>query len=307
MRRALMLLLLCLLLTGCTAQLPVSTEDEAVPAPVAEEALIGQEAATLWFRFEQEPYLAPEMQVIATSPTEPYETSLLRALTAGPSASQTELGGLFPDGVQVMNTYRQGRRLFVTLTRHIMNPYPDERGGYGPDATLRRELAMQGIAATVTENCDVDEVIILVEQSGQVTDSLRLRQQYYLTGEEGLAAPLKRDESLLLTPATALNTMLQCWSERDFARLYRYAAWQNRPSEAEFVDRMASLPHLAVWAAQPGNVSADGRQATFAVDATLLDGGRMTHLSGAIFRLTRDRGLWRIPVNQLFGREEDMP
>ena len=98
-------------------------------------------------------------------------------------------------------------------------------------------------------------MVILVEQGAEASDSLRLRQSYYRTGADdtALAAPLTRDEALLLSPQTTLETILQCWSERDWPRLYLYIARRDpatgleRSDYAAFAAQMDALPHLTRW------------------------------------------------------------
>lgn len=323
MRRLLPLLIACLLLTGCTGRDPLASMatpadlTAEVPAPAADDLVLERTEATLWFRFGTEPLLAPETRHISASPTAPYELTLLQALISGPSASSTELSGLFPPGTRVLSTYRQGRLLFVTLSRQIMNAWADEpdhwqsQPDWAQEVPLRRHLAMQAIAATVTENCDVDQVIILVEQTSQVSDSLRLRQSYYRNGADAsaLAAPLTRDEALLLSPQTTLSVILQCWSERDWQRLYRYVARRDpatgleRPDYADFAQQMDALPHLTAFAFCGGNVSHDGESAVFTLDASLMHSGQEAAINDGLIRLHRSRGLWRIGLSQLTQRE----
>lgn len=318
------LLLLSLLMTGCTAHDPLlpmaSMQEEAhIPAPhtAAPAQTARQETVTLWFRFGEEPLLAPEAREIDLSPTASYELTLLQALVSGPSANSPELTGLFPPGTQVLATTRQDRLLFVTLSHQIMNAYADEpdswsaQSDWAAEAPLRRKLAMQAIAATVTENCDVDTVVILVDQQKQVTNSLRLRESYYLTGaaDGALAAPLTRDESCLLTHRSTMEIILKCWAERDWPRLYAYVArtdpanGQERPDSEAFATLMNELPHLTEYAVSEGSIDHSGTQATFTLQATLMQEGNGQTLDSAIVRLCRERGIWRIGLSQLTQRE----
>lgn len=319
MRRLVLLLLCMLLLTGCAPRDPltpmVSTAtDVTVPAPVDAGALPRESAATLWFRFSGMPLLAPEERTLSLSLTAPYELALLQALTAGPTAASIELSGLFPPGVRVLATHRQGRTLFVTLSRQIMNDYADEAAITAEEAVLRRQLAMQAIAATVTENCDVDAVVILVEHTDPGSDSLRLRQSYYREGSDAsaLAQPLSRDEDVLLTPGNTLALALDSWQRRDWASLYPILARNDaatgsaRPAYEDFVAQMAALPHLTAYSASAGNISPNGQSAVFAVTLTYLDSGQPMPVTGVI-RLHRERGIWRISLSQLSGREVAMP
>lgn len=318
MRRLIPLLLLCLLLSGCSSDplspMTLSGTQADIPAPAVEGLPQAEDQATLWFRFGEEPLLASESRVITHSRTESHALAILRALIEGPSAASTDLEGLFPQGTQVLSATQSGRVMFVTLSKHIMNGYADEPSGWRdqPDwaveVPLRRVLAMQSIAATLTENCAVDTVVILVDQTA--TDSLRLRQSYYtLDGDATLAAPLTRDESLLLTPARTAEVILQCWQEENFARLYRYVARTdpetgiNRPDEDAFAQTMSGLRHLLRAEASGGSISADGQSAVFTVSGAYLDGGVEQPFTGMVLRLTREKGIWRAGLSQLTGRE----
>lgn len=320
MRKLLPLLLCCLLLAGCTRDplhpMATATNEASLPAPAVAGLPMTESRATLWFRYGEEPFLAAETREIATARTESYAFSLLQALLSGPSAASTELEGLFPSGTRVISVHQSGRLMFVTLSRHIMNGFPDEPGSWRDQADwaievpLRRELAMQSIAATLTENCDVDQVIILVEQTDAATDSLRLRQSYYtLDGSTSLAEPLQRDERLLLSPARTAEVILQCWQESDWTRLYRYIAHHDpatgdpRPEESAFVQQMTVLPHLLRAEAQGGNVSEDGRSAVFTVNGAWLSNSAEAPFSGMVLRLIREDGVWRVGLSQLIGRE----
>lgn len=325
MRRLLPLLLMCLLLCGCTAHDPIapmaSIGDElAIPAPDGSAAIPREDTVTLWFRLGTEPLLAPETRTLSLSPTASFELTLLQALTGGPAAASTELTGVFPPGTRVTAAHRQGRTLFVTLSRQIMNDFADEpkdwaaRADWAEEVPLRRLLGMQAIAATVTENCAVDEVVILVEQSQPGSDSLRLRQRYYRTisDETALAAPLRRDESLLLTPHNTARVILSCWQSRNWARLYQFVARTDpadgtaRPGYDAFAQQMSALPHLTGFTISPGSVSADGQRAVLAAEVALLDEGDAATAAWTL-QLHRERGLWRIGLSELTGREALLP
>lgn len=319
MKKLLPLLLACCLLTGCTQEsiFPAADPetDVQVPAPVVAELPEYSDQATLWFRYGTEPYLAAESREIAHSRTESHALALLRALLSGPSAASTELEGLFPQGTQVVSCTQSGQVMFVTLSKHIMNGYADEpadwrsQADWAAEVPLRRQLAMQAIAATLTENCEVDAVVILVEQTATATDSLRLRQSYYtLDGDMTLAAPLTRDESLLLTPARTAEVILQCWQEKDYARLYRYVArtdpatGASRPEEDAFLQQMSDLPTLLYATAEGGSVSANRQTAVFTVSGAYLDGGEAQPFTGMVLRLTLEKGVWRVGCSQLTER-----
>lgn len=309
-----------LALCGCAPMTPalqstataVPGTDPVLPEAQAPETLYTAQTATLYFRFQDEPYLAPESRVITQSPSEAYELALLTALLAGPSTHAASLTALFPEGTRVLSTARQGRTLFVTLSKEIMNPYPDEPAGMSSATAnaaslIRRQLCMQSLVATVTENCDVDDVQVLVEQTGTAAESLRLKQRYFLTTEDDslLVGLQTRQEDLLLTPGNTLRAILDKWLTQDWARLYLYLAAKDpvsgveRPSLSDFVTAMENLPRLAACDFSGGSVSPDGRWATFTLHAGILDGAGTRQLPGRVVRLYRSNDLWQISLAQL--------
>lgn len=312
---------LALALTILLASAPALGEqggDSLLPEAQAPAELYATQAATLYFRFLDEPYLAPETRAVTYAPSQAYELALITALLAGPSAHAAELTSLFPEGTRVLSTARQGRILFVTLSKEIMDPYPDEPADLsaataGAESLLRRQLCMQSLVATVTENCDVDDVQVLVEQTGAAAESLRLRQRYFLTtDDDSLLVGLQiRQEELLLTPETTLRAILDGWITQDWARLYRYlaakdpATGEERRSLADFIAAMEGLPRLVSCAFSGGSISLDGASATFTLCPAVLDGGQAREIPGRVLRLCREDGLWRVPLAQLTQWLED--
>lgn len=318
MRKILLPLLLCLLLSSCArdplAPMAYSGQPVDVPAPAADALPQMQDQATLWFRFGAEPFLAAETRTIAHAPTQTHALAILQELLEGPGTASAALTSLFPQGTQVLSVTQSGRIMFVTLSRHIMNGYADEPANWrdqpqwAVEVPLRRQLAMQSIAATLTENFAVDTVVILVDQTS--TDSLRLRQGYFtLDGDTALADPLVRDESLLLSPSRTAEVILQCWQEGDYGRLYQYIAPVDpmtgtvRPDEEAFAALLASQKPLLRATVAGGSVSADGQHAVFTVSGAYLDESAEAPFSGMVLHLHREKGIWRIGLSQLTGRE----
>lgn len=311
--RLIALLLCCLLLSGCTADPIASMSTPAttnLPAPLVENLPASTDAAVLWFRYGEEGLLGSETRELTVSRTESLAEPLLRTLLEGPSAASIELQGLFPQGTKLMSVTQSEGVIFVTLSHHILNAYPDEPDNWRDDpywaveSPLRRKLAMQSIAATLTENCGAQRVIILVADSKTASDSLRLKESYYLLSDAAAAAePLQRDESLLLTPTRTAEIILQCWQEADWTRLYRYiartdpATGAERPNEDDFRHAVADLPRLTDYTVSGG--STNGAQAVFTASGAYLQGGQEVPFSGRILRLTYERGLWRIGLSQL--------
>lgn len=279
-----------------------------------------RENAALYFRYLDEPYLAAEYRTITQLPSQSYEMALISELIAGPGALSAELSGLFPPGVRVLSTVRQGRTLFVTLSQAIMNGYPDEPANWREseawlqELPLRRRLCMQALAATVTENCDVDQVQVLVQQDSLTIGSLRLQAKYFMDGaaDGEVVGPLRRDPTMLLEPDTALEVILTCWRSQDWTRLYSYLALYNpqtgqkKLAQRDFQTVMEQLPRIADFTFSGGSVSAQGTQATYCVTLSLLQSdGALESAEGKIIRLLRENGLWKITLEQLTGWLEE--
>lgn len=324
MKKLLLLLLtLALLLGGCASPIPVDGAlSTNVPgtgsllpdaqAPAEQDTL---ETATLFFRYLEEPFLAQETRLITHSPSRPYELSLLTELLSGPGSHSTDLTALFPPGTRVLSTVTQGRTLFVTLSQELLSGYADDKSTSLAEQQLRRQLCMQSIVATITENCDIDQVQILVEQSGNATGSLRLQESYFLLDAQSTepVEPLTRQNDLILTPQRTAYLLCSLWCSRDWQRLYLYIARKDpstgaeRVSYRDFVTAMENLPLLSSCTAEGGSITQDGTQATFTLTATTLSNGRETQLSGCTLRLCREGGLWRTTLSQLTGWLEESP
>ena len=272
--------------------------------------------AILWFRYLDEPYLAPEVRTITRSASQTYEMALISQLLLGPGAASPELGSLFPEGTRVLSTVKQGRTMFVTFSSQIMDAYADEpvdwqeSSAWRTEAPLRRVLCMQSLVATITENCDVDQVQVLVQSGSSSVSSLRLRQNYFLDDSEDavLASPLTRDDSLLLGCEQTLSLILENWIHQDWARLYRSIAardpvsGESRVDQDTFIRQMQALPTVTAAQKSTATLSADGTCATFAVGFTVLTAsGTTKQVSSRILRLYRDDGLWRTSFDQLTG------
>lgn len=319
---ALMLLVLALMLSGCTAaitpgNLAVSTiapgTDPVTPLANASDTLRTDETVTLYFRYMDEPYLAAEHRAMSQLPTESWEYVLIHALIGGPETRSNRLDGLFPEGTQLIATEHDGRTLHVTLSGEIMNGYPDEPSDWASDPywTLevprRRSLCMQSLAATVMENSDVDRIQVFVQQpDGSV---MRLPLSYYQQTFDAIPAPmLTRDATLLLNPDNTMHIILHAWLQRDWTTLYRYLSDDDVQAgiinEHAFVTAMEAAPHLISYECSGGTVSVGGSTVTFTVKARVKE-NQTEHTEEGVIRLYRDESLWTVTVTQLTGWLEE--
>ncbi len=325
-KRAWILIPVLLVLTGCAARtLPVPEAtlvpgtDPTLPDAAVEETVRVTEERTLWFRFLDEPYLAPETRAVAQQSGQSEEMAVLSALFAGPGTQYVELGSPFPEGTRVLSTYRSGRTLLVTVSREWLNPFPDEPEDwqYDPvwqtEVPLRRKLAMQSLVATVTDSFDVDEVVVLLEQGEVLSASLRLPQSWFMDGGGDEPADAQtRDDACLLTPSVTADAIMTCWLRRDWQRLYRYVAavdpytGEARPAYRDFVADMENCAPLTSASCLGWSVSRDGGSCTVSLRVELRgdDGGART-LDARVIRLHRSGGVWKISMQSLTGWLEE--
>lgn len=313
------LLLLAPFLCGCNQILPdpvraaestlVPGVDTVLPAAEPAGSATALRNVTLYFRYEDQPYLAPEIRAITVAPDEPFELALLRELAQGPSPSSIQLSSALPEGCQILSVTGQGRTLFVTLSSAILSGWADEPDDWAQDpywqveAPLRRQLCMQSIVATITENCDYDGVQMLVEQTDVLSDSLRLRQSWFLDGsdEAALSGPLTREDAYLLTPANTLRAALEAWRNQELSLLYGYIAASNRPDYQTFTAYLQSAPRLVNFGFSGGSLDPEGATALYTMHLYTQTGGVSQEWTGRIIRLTREGDLWKIPWTQFTG------
>lgn len=309
-------LLLTASLSGCgtpavTPEIPTATlvpgTNPVLPEVNAPKYQARQENVTLFFRYGAQPYLAGETRTLYITADTSTEERLVSELLAGPGSHTTGLNGLFPEGTKVTGVSREGRTLFVTLSSDLMNAMADEPENWREDTywqtevPLRRRLAMQSLVGTLTENRDVDEVQVLVEEG---TETARLKEDYYRTDEKtgALAASLRRDADLFLTPEVTLRHLLDRWKLEDWQGMYPFLSDGEVTAWADFVTGMNRMPRIRAYETHGASISPDGETATFPVDLeTTGRDGTEESLKGRIMRLKRVNGLWKISWEQLTG------
>ncbi len=315
-----------LLLTGCSSRtdpIPESTlipgTDVTLPTVSRSHSPEKRESATLWFRFLDEPFLAAETRTIVRLSGQSYEMALLTALFDGPGTQYVELQNPFPDGARVLSTVRQGRRLLVTVSSEFLNPMNDEPPDWQSEPVwqvevpLRRMLCMQAVVATVTENCDVDEVIVLVDQREIVSNSMRLKQSWFMTGgdDDAIAPAQTRRDEYLLTAQAAADAVLTCWTRCDWERLWKYVSvtdpytGEEKPDYRSFVARMQAQQRLSGYVLHGCSVRDDGAEATASATILLQEGGAVRELTSRCLRLHRDGGIWKIGMSGMLGWLEE--
>lgn len=315
MRHTVKVISLCLLalcLTACSQAANPLLRNKATPLPGADQQLHSATAGdarssrhtvTLYFRFLDSDMLASESRTIQVNQDESLETAILEALFAGPSAGQIELRRLIGEDVSIQDVSISGEMLFLTLSgAFLRDSVPanwQSQPQWAQEAPLRRKLALQSIVATATENLPISSVQILVAENGQ--SSARLDRGYLLNGEIGPADPLLRQETVLLTPASAANRLMTAWKNRDFSMLYSLTASfsEQRPMYEAFSAALSEAPTLTEFTASCGSVSGDGQAATVTLSFATVENDLTLSTESYPLHFRRDNGLWKVSFDTL--------
>ena len=308
--RIALLLMAMLVLTGCMASPP----DTLIRENKGDTPLLSADthqqnpdilSAALYFRYGASPYLAPEQRQIQVERNESSEKALVKALIAGPSATQSALSPLFPPETEVISVTTQGDTLFITFNEALLSRYPDEPKDLTGDewrieAPLRRQLCMDALTATLTEAGMCTRIQVLVYRENVKTTSMRLHAGYLTcTDDDALLTFLGRREEHLLTPHNAAKMLLEAWLSRDWETLYGLASAQGRPSGQEAYQAFDAARALTGFSLEAGTVSADGQRAVVTARMYLQGEGMDTELAGYPILLIREGGLWKMDYARL--------
>lgn len=321
MRKSLTLMLslmLCaLVLAGCAGNSNPLTGAEATDVPGlnmrlhparANEAGADAFEATLYFRYQDEPMLAPESRVINVRRDETAEIAIVKALLDGPSAGRSDLRRLFPEELTVESAVARESILFITFGGALKNTGNVPEGwqndsSWQIEAPLRRRLAIQSVVNAITESFSYAGVQILMHEAGATRTNLRLENSFFLDGREGPSDALTRDESCILTPKNALNTLLAAWSEKDAKRLTMYLADASdgtpKPAYAQQLQALQAGATLIDFTTGEGSISHGGSRAVVATDFRLrLPSGETVAYRDYPMRLTAKGGVWQMEYDE---------
>lgn len=308
-RAAARILLLCccgLLLGGCA----ISPPDSLKRTGVNRSSLISASTAglapdekqvTLYFRFGDTGYLAPEPRIVVVQRNESLEKAVVGALIAGPV--NAGLSPLFPPGTETIATSVQDRTLFVTFSEDFLGRYADEpadasAGPWKTEGPLRRQLCLDALAATLTEAGLCDRVQVMVARDSGQTASMRLQAGFLDRSGEGTLLPAAaRNEQALLTPHNTAACLLQAWREQNWAALSPLVA--ETPGAQSSLNAFSAAGALVDFELSPGNVAFDGQTAVLSARLTLLGEGRNPVVESYPLRLVREDGLWKMRYDAL--------
>ena len=268
---------------GAQSGAPVRENAPSYSEQLASDGAQDTLETTLYYRFAQTQVLGAQRAVLDLRRDETVATLIVEQLIAGPDASHDRLGGLFPQGTQLLSATGDGTTAFVTLSSAFLGR-PDgapqdweDLAVWQEEAALRRKLAAQSIVLSLTEGGRFQRVQLYVADSDD--DLPRRIELYWFDAVQTQAGPVLgpcgRDETFLLTPELALEMMMDAWQRGDWAALYALLAQgdEGLPSLSAFELQMQGIDAtLLTYEVSGGSVSLDGRRATLVLDAQLRAG-----------------------------------
>lgn len=297
------LLLAALLCAGCSRQQPPAGlrkdnagETRMIDAEPGAEAAM-QFDATLYFAYGDTGLLRREVRQITMLPNETREKALVSALLEG----SREAGSrpLFPEKTQVLSTQAQNGVIYITFSEALYDRYSDE-DAVREQALRRRQMALDALAATLTESGEYGSVQVLVRAEENVGRSMRLTSRFLREEKETLLPPLTRQSDSLPTPAAYARELLTAWQNRSGEGLAAFISAKDSPTQAALGSDLAAAPALLGFALYDGTVSPDGGSAVVCADLVLRDADGMESTVDAYpLRLVSEGGAWRIRREQL--------
>ena len=317
MKRILLVCFLSLfLLTSCAAEINPLAQEQSTPVPGlpmpkttadVPSAIHDQMDIELFFRYQQTGLLACETRTITVPKDESVELAVVRQLLAGPQASHEDLVRLFPHNTSVVAVHATDDTLMVTLSEGLLNDGLPTNWADDPvwknEAPLRRQLTIQSLVATLTENFPYSYVQVFIAHDQASNVSTRLDTSYFLDSRTGPSERLMRDESYLMTMQNTVLHLLDAWYRRDYERLYLFTATMqpndHRPFYQDYVSELDSCLSLSAYSASAGHSPAGSDRATLVLELSCTQDNQELHFSSIPLRLVREEDIWKVPYSEL--------
>ncbi|MGI6705220.1 MAG: GerMN domain-containing protein [Clostridia bacterium] len=289
-------------------------EGKAPPiSPLSEKTSNEETDVTLFFRYNQDDYLASDTRKIKVIATERVEKVIVEELIKGPNPGKLELTPLFHPSTKVVAVSDNNDYLFVTLSREFLEPpmeVPDnwqEDKNWVDEVNRTRRLAVYSIVNTLTELGKFNRVQILIQ--GDIDDERgerpKRKEMGFTDGNEEkqntLLEPLARNTSLILTPMNTVEAMLNAFMEKDWGKVYQYTASKDtnnvpKPEDNDFKSTMASLdPTLENFRVRDEHVSNDGQNALVTIDFSIkMKDGKVFEKTYIPIKLIREKEIWKV-------------
>jgi hypothetical protein len=292
---------------GCAAGEPSKPANTPEINPKAEAANKVTSSVTLYYCYRGQNLLAGETRSIDVPVNETLETAVIQALLDGPSADRDELGGLFWDGVKLVNVSSNEDILFVTLSDQFISTDPSEAAleeGGTPD---QKKLAIYSIVNTIAEMGKYSRVQIEVARGNTETGGRITRGEGgWQDDPDKTLEPLNRKAELILTPENTLIEALKSYYFKDWTGLYNYTAYNNpdgtvKPDLSAFSNALSTQGNvLESYNVTSTNVFSDGRTAVVMLDYSVrTKNNELVSQSYIPVLMVRNNDIWELTYTSL--------
>ncbi len=289
-------------------------EGKAPPiSPLSEKISNEQMDVTLFFRYDQDDYLASDTREIKVIATERVEKVVVEELIKGPNPGKLELTPLVHPSTRVVAVSDNNDYLFVTLSREFLEPPMEVPENWQEDkiwvdeVNRTRRLAAYSIVNTLTELGKFNRVQILIQRDvdDERGERPKRKEMGFTDGNEEkqntLLEPLARNTNLILTPMNTVEAMLNAFMEKDWGKVYQYTASKDannfpKPEDNDFKSTMSSLdPTLENFRVRDEHVSNDGQNALVTIDFSIkMKDGKVFEKTYIPIKLIRDKEIWKV-------------
>ena len=267
---------------------------------------------TLYFRYGQTDVLGAERAQLDIGREETIAYSIVEQLVDGPDAAHGKLSGVFPQGTRVISVVPEGTTVYVTLSEDFLGQPDGAPAGWEDlmawqeEATLRRWLGTQSIVCALTEGGRYQRVQLYVAGGDdEVPQRIPLYWFDLRIQDPGVVlAACSRDEDVLLTPARAMQMILDGWKSRDWELVYGLLCTeegQQMPTLSAFEAKMRETDvSLLTAEISGGTIDPSGQMATLVLDGAIRsrEGGDARLIREAV-PLLRLADNWAMTVDTL--------
>jgi len=289
-------------------------EGNAPPiSPLSEKVSNEEMDVTLFFRYDQEDYLASDTRTIKVVAIERVEKVVVEELIKGPNPGKLELTPLIHPSTKVVAVSDNNDYLFITLSREFLEPpmeVPEnwqEDKNWVEEVNRTRKLAVYSIVNTLTELGRFNRVQILIQRDidDERGERPKRKEMGFTDGNEEqqntLLEPLARNTELILTPINTVEAMLNAFMEKDWGKVYQYTASKDannisKPEDNDFKSTMSSLdPTLENFQVRDEHVSNDGQNALVTIDFSIkMKDGKVFEKTYIPIKLVREKEIWKV-------------
>ncbi len=323
--RVLATALALLALAGCDAGFSGVTErplasGAASPVPVPPQdgdVAPNRIPVTLYYRYYDEPYLAPYAAILEVTSDKSVEQALIERLIQGPDADRSEYTALI-DSATTVSVAERSEYLEVTLSQiyvdsmtSLPDPWTTTAQDYENELMRMRNLALNSIINTVTEMGVHSRVMIRIDRGLGDAEKLLRSEGGFDSNMDRAIDPLPRDTSLVLTARRCAELALEELQARDWGALGGWiasadvdgtqppvqldGALNNRPALISF----SFLDGETVMPLTEGSVKGI-EQTVLCMDAAFRDSlGNVKEVWNVPLRMVRTGGIWQIAYASL--------